>query len=94
MPTFFLSRHSRFFDFDERRIAESSRKLNPTRNISTIDFTGALDSRHYPSSIKNVSIVGSLMNDNIESINKPGKRQIYINKYVESEVEYLDRRRR
>jgi len=81
MPTFFLSRHSRFFDFDERRVFESNKKINPTRNTSTIDFAGAPEVRHYPGSIKNVSMIGTLLSDEITPSQEPRQRQIYINKY-------------
>jgi hypothetical protein len=94
MPTFLLGKYTRFFDFDERRAGDSYKKIYPTRNISTIDFNGTPDNREYPASIKNVSMVGSLMSDDIQPDIEPKQRQIYINKYIAYHIGFLVRKRR
>jgi hypothetical protein len=45
MPTFLLGKHTRFFDFDEMKSGDSSKKLCPTRNHSSIDFNGIPENR-------------------------------------------------
>jgi hypothetical protein len=84
MPTFLLSKYCRFFDFEEPRYADNScKRIDPTRNASTIDFNGAPDHRRYPSSIKNISMVGSLINDDCKKSDSgtSKRRIIYLNKY-------------
>jgi hypothetical protein len=52
------------------------------RNTSVVDFKGAPDPRPYPASIKNVSVIGKLWNDNPPSdAAAPKQKLIYINKY-------------
>jgi hypothetical protein len=94
MPPFLLSKHTRFFDFDEKPAGDSCKRPYPTRNTSTIDFKGTPDYRQYPTSIKNVSIIGSLMNDEMEHEIEPRQRQIYIDKYMAGQIGFSVRKRR
>lgn len=80
MPPFLLSKHTRFFDFSSHQHPETYKKINPSRNTSTIDFTGAPEKRLYPKSIRNSSIVGSLMQDDFPTATELKHKQIYINK--------------